>query len=171
LFYGLVVLRLNKKEAKQKMTTTLNKKIIEILPEHSCGNCTACCDGWLSGEAHGIPFYSGRKCNFVSENGCVIYSERPNDPCKTFHCEWLLNKAMPEWMRPDKSKVILVNKEINGIKYLRMTEVGEKVDSSILSWVLQACLPNNVNLLYEIDKGPNYFGSQEFINAMSNKTA
>lgn len=149
----------------------MDKKIINILPEHNCGTCTACCDGWLHGKAHGIPFYRGRKCNFVTDDGCSIYSERPDDPCKKFNCEWLSNKAMPLWMRPDKSKVILVNKEFKGLKYLEMLETGQKVDSSILSWVLQICLNNNVNIAYEVGGGINYFGSTEFINAISNTSA
>jgi hypothetical protein len=148
----------------------MDRKIINILPEHSCGECTACCDGWLHGSAHGIQFYRGRKCSFVSDVGCSIYDERPDNPCKSFACDWLLNKMMPLWMRPDKSKVILVNREINNIKYIEMMEAGQKVDSSILSWVLQTYLHNNVNILYQVDGGINYLGSQEFINAISNST-
>lgn len=149
----------------------MDKKIIDILPEHSCGECTACCDGWLYGQAHGISFYKGRKCAFVNDSGCSIYSERPDNPCKSFACDWLLNKTMPSWMRPDKSKVILVNREINNIKYIEMMEAGQKVDSSILSWVLQTYLHNQINILYYVDGGINYFGSQDFLNAISNTSA
>jgi hypothetical protein len=145
----------------------MERKIIEIMPEHSCGSCTACCEGWLSGEAHGVAFFRGRPCNFVTDTGCSIYAERPEDPCKTFSCEWLNTKTMPMWMRPDKAKVILIRRQIDGTEYVVMREAGEKVDSAVLSWVLQAYIANGTNVAYEVNGGMNYFGTREFVEKVS----
>lgn len=77
-----------------------------------CNGCTACCEGWLSGEAHGHYFQPGRPCHFKCEGGCSIYEKRPENPCKTFICEWLVNPELPEWMKPSVSKVITMKKNM-----------------------------------------------------------
>ena len=42
------------------------------ITKRSCDGCTACCEGWLMGEAYGNKFYSGCPCYYKSENGCSI---------------------------------------------------------------------------------------------------
>ena len=144
-------------------------KTIPILDiSRSCNGCTACCDGWLTGEAHGHGFWPGRKCHFVSENGCSIYEQRPLSPCQTFKCEWLTNKDFPEWLKPSLSKVIFVSREVKGIKYIAAHEAGGKMDSEVLSWFVMSYVNKMFpNIAYQINGGMNYFGSVEFIKAMT----
>jgi hypothetical protein len=135
----------------------------------SCDGCTKCCDGWLHGEAHGHKFYPGRKCHFVTSNGCSIYEKRPDVPCKSFRCVWLDDEAIPSWMKPSLSNVIITQRTYKDIKYLEVFETGQKMDSSALSWLVQYCLSNKINVKYQIDGGWNWIGSTEFSNALIEK--
>jgi hypothetical protein len=143
--------------------------IIPIISEdRSCNGCTACCDGWATGVAHGYKFYPGRKCHYVSTTGCTIYDQRPKEPCKTFKCMWLTNKTIPEWMKPNLVNAILVAEEIKGMKYVTVKETGKKLDSAVLSWVILARQEGLLgNVRYEIDGGWNFIGTPEFLSVMS----
>ena len=134
----------------------------------NCNGCTACCDGWLTGEAHGRGFWPGRKCHFVSESGCTIYEQRPEDPCQTFKCEWLINPNFPEWLKPSLSKVIFVGRSIGGINYVSAHEAGSKMDSEVLSWFVMAHINKHLpNIAYKINGGNNYIGTPEFFAAIA----
>src|SRR5207302_526051 len=77
--------------------------------ERQCGTCTACCDGWLKIEVYGRKVDRGKPCPFSAGDHCTIYPTRPQDPCREFICGWLVrNSPLPEWMRPDKSDLILL---------------------------------------------------------------
>ena len=82
-----------------------------IANDRSCGDCTACCDGWLKAEINGKKIHPGVGCEHAS-GGCGIYETRPVRPCRTFMCQWLLNPNMPEWLKPSRSKVILKGKQV-----------------------------------------------------------
>ena len=75
--------------------------------ERSCGDCTACCDGWLS--APTLEMRPGIPCKHRCDAGCNIYEDRPEDPCRLFQCGWLQG-ALPddESWRPDRSGAILL---------------------------------------------------------------
>ena len=130
-----------------------------------CGSCTACCEGWVSGEAYGEPFYTGRHCHFL-DKGCTIYQDRPS-ACAAFKCAWIESQQIPNWMKPEYSKVILYNKHEGDMKWLCMVEMGSKVDSSVLVWVLEYARTLDTNLYYEVDKIPHLIGSPQFIRFMN----
>lgn len=134
----------------------------------TCGDCTACCDGWATGEAYGHKFYPGKRCHFVSPAGCTIYDKRPKDPCQTFKCMWLTNPAIPEWMKPNLCGALIVAEELRGIKYITVKEMGKKLDSAVLSWlVLAKQIGVNIeNVRYEIDGGWNFLGTPPFLKMM-----
>jgi hypothetical protein len=73
----------------------------------SCGTCTACC------KIFPLP-HLNKKANTWCVHcdvgkGCKIYETRVG-ACRTFECVWLVSQtreeAMPEELRPDKSKVV-----------------------------------------------------------------
>lgn len=132
--------------------------------KRQCGECTACCEGTLSGEAYGYKFYTGRPCHFFNKK-CTIYENRPEHPCKNFYCEWLTNDQFPEWMKPNLSKIIVSKHETNNIHYYGITEVHEPIKADILNWVIQWSLNNQHNIKYSILGGNNYIGSKEFVEA------
>ena len=134
-------------------------------PDRSCDGCTKCCDGWLSGHAYGKYFNPGRPCHFAGVNGCTIYNDRPDDPCKTFNCEWILNADIPEWLKPDRANVIIIKRNKDGIEYWKVVEAGAKITVEAVTWLVMTCLSNNINFMYSIGTASYKFGSPEFLAA------
>lgn len=134
-----------------------------------CGNCTKCCEGWLEGTIYGKKMYPGKPCHFKKDNGCSIYENRPDEPCKNFNCEWLTEKEIPEWMKPEYSNVILSGKQKNGISFVLATEAGGDMRVEVLNWLLNFMIDKKVNLMYQVKGGWNWIGSPEFVNYMNNE--
>jgi len=128
-----------------------------------------CCQGWLHGNAHGYSFYAGKPCHFVCESGCSIYKDRPDDPCKSYKCAWIMDNYFPEWFKPDLSKVICTWRSWSedSSSYLEVIECGEKLDSKILSWLyiqhLNGSLPY---FTYKINGGLTVVGERKFLDYM-----
>jgi len=136
--------------------------------KRTCGNCTKCCEGWLTGEALGYKFYQGKPCHFVSiGKGCTVYAKRPKDPCASYKCGWLLNTDIPEWMKPEQINAIISFKEVEKISYVSLIEAGEPLDSKVLSWLFKYVLEHNFNFVWQIAGGINWIGSPEFTEAFS----
>jgi hypothetical protein len=93
----------------------------------------------------------GKPCFFVSNKGCTIYADRP-DNCKGFKCEWLAKDYLPMWMRPDLSKVIVVQKD----GFVEVSECGQKMDSAVLSWLMIWAANSRINIRYEVAGGWNW---------------
>lgn len=139
------------------------------MSERKCDGCTKCCEGWLSGVAHCKNFYKGMPCHFMAETGCSIYENRPQDPCKNFQCEWLVNLEIPEWMKPNRVNVIATKRKIDNYEYLELTEAGEKLKVEVLNWFILYALNNHLNLVYSINGGINKVGCLEFLNHVKGK--
>lgn len=137
--------------------------------DKECGECTACCDGWLTGNIRGYEMKPGNPCHFrVEKTGCGIYPERPQDPCKNFVCEWKINEEWPDFLRPDKAGVIVSLKKTakENFWFFSAKETGKKIDSYILSCLIQYCRKQNRDLYYEIEGRWWALGSDEFMNYM-----
>lgn len=136
--------------------------------KRSCNGCTACCDGWLQGSALGHSFWPGRPCHFITSSGCSVYESRPDTPCKSFHCEWLKNNNIPEWLKPNKSNVIIVAREIDGVNFLSVSEAGGKMPVEVLSWLFMEYASGRIsNIMYQIHGYWNYIGSNKFCEIMA----
>lgn len=134
-----------------------------------CGTCTKCCEGYLTGVVYDKPFYPGRPCHFVSiGKSCTIYAKRPKDPCVSYRCQWLDNFELPEWLKPNQSNVIITERTFEGtdIKYLDVMEAGDKLDSSVLSWIIVHALSKKLNLRWYVSGAAHYFGDSEFLKLM-----
>lgn len=128
-----------------------------------------CCQGWLHGSAHGHSFYAGKPCHFVCEKGCAIYEDRPDEPCKSYKCAWIMENYLPEWFKPDLSKVICTWRSWSEDfpSYLEVIECGEKLDSKVLSWLYIQYLNNSLPYFtYTIDGGKTVVGGREFLDYM-----
>ena len=108
--------------------------VFEKSQGRDCNKCTKCCDGWLSGTAHGYDFSPGNPCRFVIRGGCNIYPVRPENPCKTFQCHWKQNTRIPEWMKPDSSQVIILARYLDQKRYLRLFNTGRWPDDRVFEW-------------------------------------
>lgn len=137
---------------------------IPIVPERACGECAECCKGWLTGEAHGHLFHPGKPCFFLNGT-CGIYEARPESPCKGYRCVWLASNDLPLWMRPDQSKAIVTEREVNGIKFWDVVECGQTLSAEVLSWLVVWVLENDANLQYRIKGGPHKIGRPKFLEA------
>jgi len=74
-----------------------------------CGDCKACCEGWLAARIHDHDMHPGVACCYLKPQGCSIYEQRPAVPCQSFVCGWLLpNSPFPASFRPDQLGVIFV---------------------------------------------------------------
>lgn len=136
----------------------------------SCENCTKCCEGYLPGQVRNIPFYEGKPCHFIEVGvGCKIYEERPKDPCIRYNCQWLINKDIPEWMKPNKINAMITLRLTpkNKIPYLEIVEAGEILKDDVLNWMINYCTKKNINLYWEKNKKINYIGNKNFIKEMS----
>ena len=98
-----------------------------------CGECTACCEGWLSAED--LDMRPGKACKHRIESGCSIYPERPEVPCKTFRCGWLRDsQVFSEDLRPDKCGAILLSdRPAAGYEVWRLVPVGRHVSAETLN--------------------------------------
>lgn len=92
----------------------------------SCGDCHACCDGFIEHRAYGNFMGRGRHCVFLVDQTCVIYDHRP-DTCQYYQCGWSQN-LFPEWMKPNLCG-LLISVEVDKEKkqYLRVTEISDVV--------------------------------------------
>lgn len=137
----------------------------------TCGTCTKCCEGWLKGEVDGKQFYKGIAChNCVIGGGCVVYEDRPEDPCKTFQCSWLVDDSVPEWMKPNISNVLVYEKILNGHKCVVLTPAGADVSLSTFSWFIVWATQRYQNVVWQNEHGSEfYLGTSDFCMSMDNQ--
>lgn len=70
-----------------------------------CGTCTLCCK--LMGIEE-LDKPRGKWCEHAMPGrGCAIYDNRPHS-CRVFSCMWLLDTALDEVWKPEKSKLVIV---------------------------------------------------------------
>lgn len=132
-----------------------------------CGDCTKCCEGYLTGEAKGKSFYKGKPCHFVSiGKGCTIYANRPKDPCISYKCAWLTDEELPEWFKPNQINAIIDRRFIKDIPYINVIEAGETLQSNVLSWIILYAVNNNLNLCWRVDGSEHWIGNNEFLTVM-----
>jgi hypothetical protein len=142
---------------------------LPVVEGRSCGECTKCCEGYLEGNIRGQEMTLGKPCFLVEiGKGCTDYENRPEHPCKTFQCEWLINSDIPIEFKPSFSKVIISEKNINNIKYLELIEAGEKLDSKILSWTINYSFEKDKNILWNVDDEMYNIGDDDFENLINN---
>lgn len=79
-----------------------------VVPGRACGDCTLCCKVVAVLE---IAKASGVWCpHCVSGQRCAIYDTRYAS-CRTFYCQWMIEKGLgPEW-KPERAKFVLVKTE------------------------------------------------------------
>ena len=106
-----------------------------------CGDCTACCDGFLIGNSHGNMFGDGKCCPFLLEKKCAIYNDRPRS-CINYQCAWTQN-LFPEWMKPNQCGVMIsVEVDKDNKQYLRAIELKELIEYSVYAEIEKFCEEN-----------------------------
>lgn len=134
----------------------------------SCEGCTKCCEGWLTAEIHGELMYPGKPCQNCNPGiGCTDYSNRPENPCKTYMCFWRSDDAVPVQFKPSDVNSIISSGEMDGMPYLSLFEAGEKMRPEIVSWFTSFASANGINAEWEILGQVHYSGSTDFIESIS----
>jgi hypothetical protein len=134
-------------------------------PPRTCGNCTACCDGWLQIEVRGHRVRRGEPCPFSVEHQCSIYSERPQHPCREFICGWLIaSSPLPDWMRPDKSDMIMLaaNFMWHGLPVDVVVAAGDRPKKKALDWLMKFSSEKKRLLIYQMEEDWFAFGPLAF---------
>jgi hypothetical protein len=115
-----------------------------------CGDCTICCDGWLTSNAYGNKFGNGISCKFLCDKNCSIYNTRPQT-CSNYQCGWSQG-LFPDWMKPTLSNV-LISIEVDAMKkqFLKIIELGVDIKPNVLACIDYWTTKNNT--YYIIIKG------------------
>jgi len=119
--------------------------------QRTCGTCDMCCRGYLKLVLDNELFENGKNCKFLKELGCSIYLNRPTF-CKEFNCLYIIDNSIPEWLKPEFSKVIMLWRKIDNLVVMEVAECGETVQQNVLDWLIDIFLSNkvsNIILSYE----------------------
>jgi hypothetical protein len=85
--------------------TSILDKYFSLVPERQCGECMVCCEYMPISTPRLIKRAEVLCDHCVVNRGCSIYATRPN-VCRTWHCLWRRDAAMPDELRPDRSRMI-----------------------------------------------------------------
>lgn len=108
-----------------------------------CGDCAVCCEGHLIGSAYGNSYGNGKKCLFLVEKKCSIYTARP-EACKKYQCAWS-QSLLPDHLRPDISGILVTvqTDKSDGKQYLKTTEINQTPNNEVYQYLDQFCQENN----------------------------
>jgi hypothetical protein len=84
------------------------------MSKRECGACSLCC------KVMGVPKVKKDHewCPHAKPgHGCTIYPRRP-DPCRAFHCMWLIDEKFPDYWYPKTAKIVINGLNENGISYV-----------------------------------------------------
>lgn len=105
--------------------------------ERDCGDCTYCCEGWLTCNVFGYEVGRGVPCKFVMKGkGCKAYDYRPYDPCKIFKCYYREDIMVPDKFKPSVVGNIIIRRVFDGIPYVDIVEAEHALNLELLDWVL-----------------------------------
>jgi hypothetical protein len=128
-----------------------------------CGECTACCQGWLTGNIRGHEIEPGVPCPFLGAHGCTIYEDRPQDPCRGFVCGWLREPSpFPESFRPDRLGVIIVPLYWRERPAYVLVAAGREPDAALLEWMRALSAARGTPFLFNVAGRWRGYGSPEF---------
>lgn len=139
-------------------------------PARQCGECTACCDGWVAATIEGYEMKPGTPCHFRGASCCTIYERRPQYPCRDFKCGWLLSDSpFPDDFRPDRLGVMVISMKWRGRDAYVLRSAGRDPDDSLIAWMEAFCLRTQRPFFYERDGERFGFGPPEFQREMSER--
>ncbi|MBS1170622.1 MAG: hypothetical protein H6R01_1540 [Burkholderiaceae bacterium] len=96
---------------------SVSDRFFSLVPDRQCGSCMVCCE-YLYINSPTLKKPADVLCsNCVINQGCSIYETRPS-VCRTWHCLWRRDAAIPEALRPDKSGVLFSLKVCDEPRYL-----------------------------------------------------
>ncbi|GEM_PF-607964 len=136
-------------------------------PQRECGDCTACCDGWLKSTIYGHEMRPGVRCHFVRDGGCSIYDTRPESPCRQFICGWVEDDSpFPEAFKPTQLGIIIVKTTWRGMPAYRLAHAGRDLNRTELEWFMRFSQQTGRPFFYEQAGETQAYGPQAFVQDM-----
>jgi hypothetical protein len=132
----------------------------------ACGECKACCNGWLSAEIHGHRMGDGVPCRYLRPDGCGIYERRP-EVCRSFVCGWLKpGSPFPEHWRPDKLGMIIREGQWEGRRCWLVQFAGKDAGDEVLEVMRHHSIATGEPHIIKKRDSWLCFGTPEFRQAM-----
>jgi len=91
----------------------------------------------------------------------MVYNFRP-EVCKKYFCAWA-QELFPEWMQPNKCKVLITVQNWSKGQYLKCTEMDKKMDDKVLFEILNFCQKHKCPYVLQYDGHTRIYGPEEFI--------
>ncbi len=138
----------------------------------ACGDCAACCQGWLTTNALGHDIYLNHPCPHSNGHGCTIHTERPEDPCKLFFCAWAtVDSDLPHWMQPNQSGVIVLSNRMHWQKMPVDILVSTENDPNekLIHWFQERCHQQGIMFVYQKNEQWFGYGPEQFQLDMAEK--
>ncbi len=109
----------------------------------------------------------GNPCKHSNPNGCTNYENRQQDPCRSFHCAWIMDdNFLPDWMKPDNCKAIFIKNKWrwNGHPVDLAVAVGKKIPPRTLKWLMEFAEKNQRLLIYteQVVENGKFLNKQKF---------
>jgi len=135
----------------------LRQAPIHAAGKRRCGECTACCDGWVKGEIFGHEMKPGQPCHFRGAGCCTIYERRPEYPCRNFICGWLEPESpFPDEFQPNRLGVLIIPARWRGKIAYVLRSAGRDPDESLIEWMREFSHRTERPFFYE--QGGERFG-------------
>lgn len=109
--------------------------------ERTCGDCMACCQGWVPVKIGDYVVEQGSSCKHLM-NGCSLQDNKPK-LCSLFKCSWLEGE-LPEELKPNKAKAIVYKTKWRDQYFYKCTEMGETLSDDFLLAFTNLCKERNV---------------------------
>lgn len=107
---------------------------LDLVPERSCGACTACCTV-MAIDKPDIQKQAGVRCRHCTGVACAIYETRPA-LCQDYHCAWRQLPILDDTWRPDRSGVFTEIEVIDGETAITLTLIGNPLKTIRQPWFL-----------------------------------
>ena len=131
-----------------------------------CGECTACCDGWMKADVYGHKMGDGVACSYRKGSACSIYESRPQF-CRSFMCGWLMpTSPFPEQWRPDKIGLIIVADTWEQKRCWVLLHAGKEPTEDVLAGMRRHTVSTGEPHIIEKKNSWLCFGKPEFQQAM-----
>ena len=104
---------------------------------NKCGDCNICCTVMNIENVS----KSGDECKHICEEGCSIYSKRPN-ACSHFKCAYLTS-GWDEEFRPDKSGIMIVGY----VDQISAYRTKEEINIDLFEIIQKKSSENNIRLI------------------------
>ena len=128
----------------------------------TCGTCQRCCDGTYTDTINGHVMGNGKPCYFLAKDGCSIYEDRPEKPCKEYKCLWLEYDEVPDFMKPENSGALIDTRSgSNGRPYVLIEGSESSYSAEVFFYAMEFAQKRNMPLAYKRGNGFSFMGNKE----------